>query len=225
MRRRVDSTKEAPMARKPRLDLAAPPLIPSLRELARAENECTRCPLYKDATQGVPGEGRRHAHLMLVGEQPGDKEDLAGKPFVGPAGRILDQALAEAGIPRAEVFVTNAVKHFKHEVRGKRRLHTRPNAYEIERCKIWLEVERTIVKPAAIVALGATAARSLLGRPIIITKLRGSPAHLPDGTVVFVTVHPSSLLRIEDRTDKDRAFRDFVADLRRAAKVLGQRAA
>jgi len=122
MRRRVDSTKEAPMARKPRLDLAAPPLIPSLRELARAENECTRCPLYKDATQGVPGEGRRHAHLMLVGEQPGDKEDLAGKPFVGPAGRILDQALAEAGIPRAEVFVTNAVKHFKHEVRGKRRL-------------------------------------------------------------------------------------------------------
>ena len=124
------------------------PAIKSLADLAKAENACTRCPLYQDAIQAVPGEGRRHAHLMLVGEQPGDKEDLAGKPFVGPAGQVLDRALSEAEIPRTEVFVTNAVKHFKHEMRGKRRLHKRPNAYEIERCKIWLELEREMVKPA-----------------------------------------------------------------------------
>ena len=150
----------------------------SLPELAQAENACTRCPLYENATQAVPGEGRRSAHVMLVGEQPGDKEDLSGKPFVGPAGRVLDRALAEAGIPRAEVFVTNAVKHFKHEMRGKRRLHKRPNAYEIERCKVWLDLERALVKPVAIVALGATAARSLLGRPVTIGKLRGQILHL-----------------------------------------------
>jgi uracil-DNA glycosylase len=202
-----------------------PPDITSLRALVEAENECTRCPLYKNATQAVPGEGHRHARLMLVGEQPGDKEDLAGKPFVGPAGRILDLALAEAGIPRAEVFVTNAVKHFKHEMRGKRRLHKRPNAYEIEQCNIWLEVERTIVKPAAIVALGATAARSLFGRPMIIGKTRGRMSHLPDGTVAFVTVHPSSLLRIEDHADKEREFRNFVADLSPAAQILTHEAA
>src|SRR5947208_15856641 len=147
------------MPEKTQLDLELPPAINSLSELAQAENECTRCPLYKDATQAVPGEGRESARVMLVGEQPGDKEDLSGKPFVGPAGRVLDQALEDAGIPRSEVFVTNAVKHFKHEMRGKRRLHKRPNAYEIERCKIWLDVERAIVKPVAIVALGATAAR------------------------------------------------------------------
>jgi uracil-DNA glycosylase len=196
--------------------------INSLRELAQAENECTRCPLYKNATQAVPGEGRKHSHLMMVGEQPGDKEDLAGKPFVGPAGRILDQALAEAGIPRAEVFVTNAVKHFKHEMRGKRRLHKRPNAYEIERCKIWLETERALVKPVAIVALGATAARSLFGRPVTIAKARGQALHLADGTAAFVTIHPSWLLRIEDEADKERERRNFVADLRQAAKILAK---
>src|SRR4051794_19620186 len=141
------------------MDSDAAPSIHTLAGLAAAEEACRRCPLYRDATQAVPGEGRRHAHLMLVGEQPGDKEDLAGKPFVGPAGRVLDQALEDAGIPRADAYVTNAVKHFKHEMRGKRRLHKRPNAYEIERCKIWLDVERAIVKPVAIVALGATAAR------------------------------------------------------------------
>ena len=125
--------------------------IRSLSALAAAEAECTRCPLYKSATQVVPGEGRRNSGLMLVGEQPGDKEDIAGKPFVGPAGRILDQALADAGIPRNDVFVTNAVKHFKFEQRGKRRLHKRPNAYELQRCKWWLEHERAIIRPAAIV--------------------------------------------------------------------------
>jgi uracil-DNA glycosylase len=199
--------------------------ITSLRELAKAENECTRCPLYKHATQAVPGEGRKGAHLMLVGEQPGDKEDLAGRPFVGPAGRVLDQALEAAGIPRTEVFVTNAVKHFKHEMRGKRRLHKRPNAYEIERCKIWLDLERRIVKPTAIVALGATAARSLFGRPVTIAKLRGRMVELPDGTAAFVTIHPSFLLRIQDDADKEREYRNFVADLRPAARLLANAAA
>jgi uracil-DNA glycosylase family protein len=199
--------------------------ITSLRELAKAENECTRCPLYKHATRAVPGEGRKGAHLMLVGEQPGDKEDLAGKPFVGPAGRVLDQALEAAGIPRTEVFVTNAVKHFKHEMRGKRRLHKRPNAYEIERCKVWLDIERRIVKPAAIVALGATAARSLLGRPVTIAKLRGRMVQLADGTAAFVTIHPSFLLRIQDDGDKEREYRNFVADLRPAARLLANAAA
>ena len=195
------------------------PAIKSLAELAKAENACTRCPLYKHATQAVPGEGRRQAHLMLVGEQPGDKEDLAGKPFVGPAGQVLDRALAEAEIPRTEVFVTNAVKHFKHEMRGKRRLHKRPNAYEIERCKIWLELERETVKPAVIVALGATAARSLFGRPVTIAKLRGRMLELPDSTAALVTIHPSFLLRIRDAADKKREYGQFVADLRVAAKM------
>jgi DNA polymerase len=207
------------------LDLQAPASIRSLRELARAEQACRRCPLYQDATQAVPGEGRRHAHIMLVGEQPGDKEDIAGKPFVGPAGRMLDQALAEAGIPRDEVFVTNAVKHFKHEMRGKRRLHKRPNNYEIERCKIWLETERNIIRPVAIVALGATAARSLFGRPVTITKVRGQALRLADGTVAFVTIHPSYLLRIEDRDDKQREYRNLVSDLEPAAKILAHQAA
>ena len=213
------------MLEKPQLELDVVPSITSLAELARAENACTRCPLYKDATQAVPGEGRRRAHLMLVGEQPGDKEDLAGKPFVGPAGQVLDHALAEAEIPRTEVFVTNAVKHFKHEMRGKRRLHKRPNAYEIERCKIWLDLERAMVKPAVIVALGATAARSLFGRPVTVTKLRGRMLELPDGAAVLVTIHPSFLLRIQDAADKKREYARFVADLRLAAKILARETA
>src|SRR3954464_7550615 len=194
--------------------------VRSLKALAAAEAECTRCPLYKFATQVVPGEGRTRAHLMLVGEQPGDQEDLAGKPFVGPAGRILDQALAAAGIARDEAFVTNAVKHFKFEQRGKRRLHKRPNAYEIERCRWWFEQERAIVKPAAIVALGATAARSLFGRAVTIGNLRGLAQVLADGTPAFVTIHPSYLLRIQDEADKRREYQAFVADLRLAAKML-----
>src|SRR5579863_5874766 len=186
----------------------------SLRQLAVAEGGCRRCPLYKDATQAVPGEGPSRAPFMLVGEQPGDKEDLAGKPFVGPAGRVLDEALRDAGIGREEIFVTNAVKHFKHEMRGKRRLHKRPNTYEIERCKIWFEVERSLVEPSTIVALGATAARSLTGRTVTIGKMRGKPLLMADGTKLFVTVHPSSLLRIEDDADRHAAYRGFVADLK-----------
>jgi uracil-DNA glycosylase len=214
-----------PVPEKTQLELDVVPAIKSLAELAKVENACARCPLYKDATQAVPGEGRRHAHLMLVGEQPGDKEDLAGKPFVGPAGQVLDRALAEAEIPRTEVFVTNAVKHFKHEMRGKRRLHKRPNAYEMERCKIWLELERELVKPAVIVALGASAVRSLLGRPVTITKLRGRRLELSDGTAALVTIHPSFLLRIRDAADKKRQYAQFVADLRLAAKILAKDAA
>jgi len=194
--------------------------IPSLAKLAQAEADCRRCTLFRDATQVVPGEGPKHATFMLVGEQPGDKEDLAGKPFVGPAGRVLDQALADAGIDRNEAFVTNAVKHFKHEMRGKRRLHKRPNNDEIERCKFWLDEERRLVKPEAIIALGVTAARALTGKTVTIAKLRGKPLDLADGTKLFVTVHPSALLRIEDDDDKRAAYRQFVADLKAAAKSL-----
>ena len=200
------------------MDITAESSTKSLRQLAEAEAACTRCPLYRDATQAVPGEGPSHATFMLVGEQPGDKEDVAGKPFVGPAGRILDQALQDAGIARDKTFVTNAVKHFKHEMRGKRRLHKRPNNYEIERCKIWLDDERKLVQPLAIIALGVTAARSLTGKSVTIAKLRGKPLTLADGTTLFVTVHPSSLLRIDDDDQRHAAYKSFVADLKAAAK-------
>jgi uracil-DNA glycosylase len=192
--------------------------IRTLAALAKAEAECTRCPLYKHATQVVPGRGRPGARLMLVGEQPGDKEDLAGRPFVGPAGAILNRALADAGIRRDTVFVTNAVKHFKFEQRGRRRLHKRPNSYEIERCKWWLDHERAIIRPAVLVALGATAARSLFGRAVTISAMRGQEHRLANGTAAFVTIHPSYLLRIQDEDDKAREFRQFVADLRNAAR-------
>ena len=197
----------------------------SLQQLAAAEAGCTRCPLYRDATQAVPGEGPRRAAFMLVGEQPGDKEDIAGKPFVGPAGRVLDQALHDAGIAREETFVTNAVKHFKHEMRGKRRLHKRPDNYEIERCRIWLDAERSLVKPATIVALGVTAARSLTGRTVTIGKVRGKPVDMGDGTKLVVTVHPSALLRIEDEVERHAAYRSFVADLKVAAAANSHGAA
>ena len=199
------------------MDAEVPASITSLRQLAAREESCRRCPLYRDATQAVPGEGPSRADLMLVGEQPGDKEDLAGKPFVGPAGRILDQALQDAGIVREQTFITGAVKHFKHEMRGKRRLHKRPNNYEIERCKIWLDFERRLVKPSTIVALGVSAARSLTGRTITIGKVRGKPLALADGTRLVVTVHPSALLRMEDEDKRHVAYRNFVADLRVAA--------
>jgi uracil-DNA glycosylase len=199
------------------MDQPAEKPIQSLRRLAEAEAACTRCPLYKDATQAVPGEGPSRAVFMLVGEQPGDREDLAGKPFVGPAGRVLDQALQDAGIAREETYVTNAVKHFKHEMRGKRRLHRRPSNYEIERCKIWLDKERELVKPAAIIALGVSAARSLTGKTVTIAKLRQKPLAMADGTMLAVTVHPSALLRFEDEADKRKAYKAFVADLKAAA--------
>jgi len=203
----------------PDRDEAAEPPIKSLHALAQAESECRRCPLYRDATQAVPGEGPSRAEFMLVGEQPGDKEDLAGKPFVGPAGRILDAALKDAGIPREKTFVTNAVKHFKHEMRGKRRLHKRPNNYEIERCRIWLDRERELVKPSTIIALGVTAARSLTGKTVTIAKMRKTPTDMADGTTLVVTVHPSALLRIEDENTRRAAYAEFVADLKAAAQA------
>ena len=193
------------------MDEQSRPPITSLHKLAEAEGNCTRCPLHQRATQAVPGEGPSHAAFMLVGEQPGDKEDVAGKPFMGPAGRILDHALQHARIARKAIFVTNAVQHFKHEMRGKRRQHKRPNNYEIDRCKIWLDDERKLIRPAAIIALGVTAARSLTGKTVTINKLRGKPLDLADGTRLFITVHPSSLLRIEDDNDKRAAYESFVA--------------
>jgi len=196
------------------------PVVRSLPGLRKAENECHRCPLYLNATQAVPGEGPKHAKVMLVGEQPGDKEDLAGKPFVGPAGRILDRGLADAGIPRNETFVTNAVKHFKFEPRGKRRLHKKPNAFEIERCKWWFEQERALVKPELIVALGATGARAVMGRAVTIGKLRGQALSLDDGTRVVITIHPSALLRTQDDDERHAAYAAFVKDLKVAAKLV-----
>ena len=199
------------------------PRITSLAGLREAEKRCRRCPLYKDATQVVPGRGPRKATMMLIGEQPGDKEDLAGLPFVGPAGRLLDEALAAAGIDRKRVFVTNAVKHFKYERRGKRRLHKRPNAHEIDRCRWWQDMERAIVKPAIIVAMGATAARSLLGRPTTIQKVRGQALSFSEGAEAFVTIHPSAILRITDSADKQRQYRAFVDDLRLAGEALDRK--
>jgi DNA polymerase len=193
----------------------------TLRALSAAEAECTRCPLYKNATQAVPGEGPANARIMLVGEQPGDKEDLAGKPFVGPAGLWLDRALERAGIDRASVFVTNAVKHFKFEPRGKRRLHKKPNAYEIDRCRWWYENERRIIRPKVTVAMGATSARSVLGRPTAIGSTRGKVIALADGAAV-VTIHPSWLLRIREDADRTREFEAFVNDLTLARKAAIQ---
>jgi uracil-DNA glycosylase len=194
--------------------------IRTLKALAEAEAACTRCPLYRNATQVVPGEGKLHARLMLIGEQPGHQEDLAGKPFVGPAGQVLDRALDDAGIDRKDVFVTNAVKHFKFEPRGKRRLHKKPNAQEIDRCHWWLDLEKALVKPELFVALGATAARSLFGRPMTVGKTRGTVMPLEDGGRGLITIHPSYLLRIDDEDDKAAQYRAFVQDLRTCSLLL-----
>ena len=191
---------------------------PTLASLSRDAKECRRCPLYRNATQTVFGEGPTHAPVMLVGEQPGDQEDLQGHPFVGPAGKILDRALADAGIDRSRLYVTNAVKHFKFEPRGKKRLHKKPNAGEIEVCKWWLDQELEIVKPALTVALGASAARALAGRPIAIGTSRGRLMDLRDGLPGLVTIHPSFLLRMPDPGAKAQEYRRFVQDLRLIAK-------
>lgn len=192
----------------------------SLAALRRAETRCTRCPLFRKATQVVPGEGPAHASIMMVGEQPGNDEDLAGHPFVGPAGRVLDKAIAEAGLDRKTIFVTNAVKHFKFEIRGKRRLHKRPDSYEIERCKWWNDLERRLVRPQLIVALGATAARSLMGKTPTIQKVRGKLLRVEDDVKLVITVHPSSLLRIPVREDRHRQYDGFVQDLRSVGRYL-----
>ena len=196
------------------------PRAQDLTELAALVEACTRCPLYRDATQAVPGEGRPGAPLMLVGEQPGDREDLTGRPFVGPAGKLLDRALAEAGIAREDCFVTNAVKHFKYRVRGKRRLHQSPTVAEIGQCRWWLEQERELVDPRVVVALGASAAHALLGRRPTISRIRGEVLTLEGERRALVTVHPSYLLRIRGTEAKSREQAAFVRDLAQAAKLL-----
>lgn len=176
---------------------------------------CTRCDLHKFATQTVFGEGPLDAGIMFVGEQPGDQEDLAGRPFVGPAGALFDAALEQAGIDRSTVYVTNAVKHFKFVQRGKRRIHNKPDAGEITACKWWIEHERDLIRPAVTVALGATAARSLIGKSVTISHARETPITLEDGGEVWVTVHPSYLLRMPDPDRKRKERRRFVRDLKR----------
>jgi uracil-DNA glycosylase len=196
----------------------------SLDELRDAANACKRCSLWRNATQGVPGEGPQNAELMLVGEQPGDAEDLEGHPFVGPAGAILDRALHEAGISRKEVFVTNAVKHFKFEPRGKRRLHVKPNVDEIEACRWWLSEELKFVQPRLVVALGATAARSLLGHTVTVSAMRGLPTPFTADAHMWVTVHPSYLLRIPDHVSQRAEYARFVDDLEGAKAWVKRRA-
>ena len=191
---------------------------PGLSALRRAVEECRGCPLYEDATQGVIGEGPRAAFAMFVGEQPGDREDVEGRPFVGPAGAMLDRGLEAAGIPRDEVFVTNAVKHFKWTPRGKRRLHQKPTLGEVSACRPWLEAEVKVVHPRMIVCLGATAAQSLLGRDFRVTRHRGEVFEHELAPWVMATVHPSSLLRTRD--DREAAFEGFVHDLRVVAERL-----
>jgi DNA polymerase len=192
----------------------------ALREEAA---HCTRCPLYKQATQTVFGEGSIDSPLVFVGEQPGDQEDLAGKPFIGPAGQLFDRALAEAGVDRARTYVTNAVKHFKYELRGKRRIHSKPNAGEIEACRWWIGQELALVKPRVIVALGATAARSLFGKTMAIGVNRGRAHPLPDGGEGWITVHPSYLLRLPDEAARKEEYARFVEDLKTAADAAGMK--
>ncbi|AQR62438.1 uracil-DNA glycosylase [Brevundimonas sp. LM2] len=201
----------APDARESGLDDAR--IVSNLEELRPAIQGCRRCPLWRDATQGVCGQGPVAAKLMIVGEQPGDQEDLAGLPFVGPAGQVLDAALEEAGIDRSDVYVTNAVKHFKHEPSGKRRLHKTPNAGEVTACRWWLDQERAIVRPALTLALGATAAFAVLNQKVAVMKTRGEPLPLPDGSRAMVTVHPSYLLRLPDEEARVRERAAFVRDL------------
>jgi DNA polymerase len=206
--------------RKPIMTTASRMSGSDLKTLREAAADCRACPLWKDATQTVFGEGPQHARIMLVGEQPGDKEDLAGKPFVGPAGQMLDRALEEAGIDRKKVYVTNAVKHFKFVPRGKIRLHQKPTTPEIRACRPWYERELNSIKPDLVVAMGATAAQSVFGKITPINKSRGRLIDLQDGIKALVTVHPSYLLRLPDADAKAREYQRFVEDLRIAADVL-----
>lgn len=206
----------------------ARPWVPGsggMTALRRAAADCRGCELYRDATQVVFSDGPARARLVLVGEQPGDHEDREGEPFVGPAGRLLDAALEDAGIVREDVYLTNAVKHFRHHVVGKRRIHDKPAVAHVKACHPWLEAELDVVRPSVVVALGATAARAVTGRPVTIGEVRGKP--LDDvlevrgsPVPVLVTVHPSSLLRLRDH-DRETSRRAFVADLRAAASLLG----
>jgi uracil-DNA glycosylase family protein len=198
---------------------APAPDTSSLTTLKSAAKACTACHLYKHATQTVFGQGPKGATLMLLGEQPGDQEDLAGIPFVGPAGKILDQALEEAGIDRTKVYVTNTVKHFKWEPRGKRRIHKKPNSREIAACRPWLEAELRVVRPGLLVCMGATAAQAIFGPSFRVTRERGKLLESELAPKVVATVHPSSLLRQPDEESREREYKLFVADLRVAVKA------
>jgi len=198
---------------------AKPPEVSSWSSLREAARDCTACHLHKGATQTVFGEGPKSVAIMLVGEQPGDYEDIAGKPFVGPAGKIMDRALEEAGIDRRQVYVTNAVKHFKWEPRGKRRIHKKPNAREIAACRPWLEAELRLVRPSLVVAMGATAAQTIFGPAFRVTRERGKILSSKFAPKVMATVHPSSLLRQPDEASREREYQNFVSDLRTAVKA------
>ena len=224
MRKKVDALLED--ADEARGERSAAPFVPnttSLRALSAAAHECRGCDLYRTATQVVFGAGPRTARVMFVGEQPGDQEDRAGAPFVGPAGALLDKALADAGIPRDEVYVTNAVKHFKWEPRGKRRIHAKPNSAEIAACRPWLETEIALVKPRVLVCLGATAAQALLGRAFKVSVQRGTFVRSPLASRVTATVHPSSILRAPDDEARRAEMERFVADLAAVARELSRK--
>jgi DNA polymerase len=208
----------------PTIDLPPAPVPPrpSLKNLHEAVRDCRACDLWEGATQPVMGEGARHAHLMLVGEQPGDREDVEGHPFVGPAGKILDQGLERAGIARDDVYITNAVKHFRYKLRGKRRIHQKPDRWQVAACFPWLEAEIKVVQPAALVCLGATAAQQLLGSHIRIGKDRGRPIDSDLADLVTLTTHPSAILRADDE-DREDAMGQFVGDLKEVAQWLSAR--
>ena len=208
--------RPAPTPAQPRPEADTP-----LAQAFQDAQSCRRCDLWQPATQVVFGEGPPDARIMMIGEQPGDQEDLAGRPFVGPAGQLLDRAMEEAGLDRSQIYVTNAVKHFKFEPRGKRRIHAKPGTSEIKACKFWLELERATVQPALTVMLGASAAQSVLGRTVTISKERGRPIPLVGNTQGFVTVHPSYLLRLPDPDAKAREYANFVADLRQIKELAG----
>ncbi len=191
-----------------------------LQEAMHEASDCRRCDLWESATQTVFGEGPAHARVIFVGEQPGDQEDVIGRPFVGPAGQIMDRAMDEAGLDRRSVYITNAVKHFKFEPRGKRRIHKTPETPEIRACRFWLDVELVRLQPKLVVAMGGTAARAVLGRAVTITRERGRPIELSNGQAAFVTVHPSFLLRVPDEDAKAREYRAFVADLRKIMELV-----
>ena len=193
---------------------------PPLSDLREAAAHCRACDLYKTATQTVFGEGAEQAQVMFVGEQPGDREDIEGKPFVGPAGRVLDEGLQEAGIDRRQVYITNAVKHFKWKPQGKRRLHQKPNAAEVNACRPWLDAEIAVVKPQILVLLGATAAQALLGRDFRVSLQRGQFIERPGLPLMMATVHPSSILRAPDEESRELERHAFVQDLKRLAQRL-----
>jgi DNA polymerase len=217
MSKTKDSNGDATSDRPP----APVPSRPSLKSMNEAVQDCRACDLWEGATQAVMGEGSRQADLVLVGEQPGDREDLQGHPFVGPAGGVLNRGLERSGIPRNEVFITNAVKHFRYKMRGKRRIHQKPDSWQVQACMPWLEAELAVVKPRALVCLGATAGQALIGPSVRVGRDRGRPLESDLAELVTITVHPSSILRAQDDREREAAFDELVADLSEVASWLG----